>query len=228
MKKLRIILIFLMTLSVTGELFASLRKEAVHVNTESEATAFISRAGSDPEKDLLLGIVYHNLARANQGRYISLAKNHLQRSWKSTSSPLALGYLGSVITLEGSVYSRKGNVVRASAKVEEGKKLIDRAVSMDSSSLFLRFLRIGNAIGVSEASPFKRYDVARKDLDFLAGKLGMLDDRSRSLYHMYSGKVAMARNKINEALAAFERSIRSAPRAPYAVESRKMIRILEE
>jgi tetratricopeptide (TPR) repeat protein len=228
MKKYALTFSILAILFTGGGLFASLKQEAVHVNTESEAAAFIPRASSHPEKDLIMGIVYHNLARVNPGRYISRAKVHLQREWKSTSSPLALGYLGSVITLEGSVYSKQGNVVKASAKVEEGKKLIDRAVSMAPGDLFLRFLRIGNAIGVSEASPFKRYDVAKRDLDYLSAKLDQADDLTRSLYYMYRGKVAMAQNRINDALVGFERSIRNAPRSRYAAESKKMIRILEE
>lgn len=211
-------------------LYADMRMDAIGVITLNQANPVIARikARGGRYKNLYLGIVYHNLSQRNPARYLNQALAYMKKAQKTSPSPLAQGYLGSAITMEGGIYSKKGDVVKASLKVEQGTKMIDQAVKRSPGDINLRFLRIGNAIGVSEASPFKRYRVARMDLAFIKPKVRSLDNNMQSLYYYNAGKVDMAENRINQALMNFEKSIAASPASAYARDSRKMLTLLEE
>ena len=68
-------------------------------------------------------------------------------------------------------------------------------------------MRMGNGIGVSKASPFKRYDVVEIDIKYLSGKLNKMDNNAKATYYMYAGELAMAQYKVELAIENFEKVI---------------------
>ena len=179
-------------------------------------------------RDYYLGIIYHNLSRIDPEKYVQKALNHLDQAHNNTKDPLALGYYGSAVTLEGNLYEKKKKVMTAAAKVEEGFKIIDSAVNLDPDNFILRFLRLSNAIGVGEASPFKRYDIAREDLNFLEKEYASFNSETKANYHLCLGQVDFAEDRIEEAIYQFEKAIQAAPKSAYARIAMTYLEELEE
>jgi len=177
---------------------------------------------------LLLGIAYYNLCSLKQYQYLNQAMNLLDTVYKKTKNPLALGYYGSAVTLVGAQAASAKNLIVATTKVEEGSKLIDQAVQLDPNDIYIRVLRISNAVGVSESSPFNRYDIAKKDLAFLKSQESKLPDPIKSFYYLNQGKILFFEKKTNEAIDCFEKAAKIAPYSIYAKTALNLLDQLEE
>jgi tetratricopeptide (TPR) repeat protein len=232
MKKtvLACILIILMIASIASSSDDAFLIEVQKSYTEKEALKLIETAkGKKKKQKLYLGIIYHNLSAEKPEKYLDKAVEYLDQSYQESKNPLALGYYGSATTMEAGVAIKKGNFVTAAAKVEKGFELIDKSVKLDEKSVFLRFLRTENAIEVSNASPFKRYDVAKKDLEFLEKHYPSFDKESQARYHLLSGQLSLAEMEIEPAVVQFEKVLQIAPKdSIYAKKAKQFLLELEE
>lgn len=228
----QIVITFTAMILISGIAFAKvgLLQKAQSFTSVAELQAMIPTVekSKDPNKDLILGIIYHNLATAGQDQQLSKALKYTDDAFKKTKNPLAQAYYGSAITLEANVAYKKGDVATASAKLDQGSKIIDLAVQSSPNDIGIRMLRINNAISISEASPFNRYDVIRTDLAFMKTKLGSLPTDVKACYYYMSGKVAVKDKKIDDAIVFFEAAVKSAPTSVYAAQARKQLALFAE
>lgn len=110
-----------------------------------------------------LGIIYHNLGilripHASQEAFIYLEKvNKL-----SPTDYEVLAYLGSTKTM---IARDSWNPLTKMNYVNEGIRLLDRAVDRDPNNIIIRFVRINNSLSLPGL--FKRKKVAKNDLFYL-------------------------------------------------------------
>jgi hypothetical protein len=233
---IRKLLVLLLFLGLSGLLYSQSREmldKVQSVNSPGEAELLIEAINSsnDPNRDLYLGILYHNsvmFAQGNNEDYLEKALIHLKAAYEKTQDSLALGYWGSLITLESGVAASNNNVIKAAVKLDEGSNLIDQAVEEDAENINLRMLRMNNAIAVSESSPFDRYDVVKDDLEYLKTVYASLSKSNRSMVKLIEGRLALHENRINDALLCFEESIREMPGSSYALQAENYLEELEE
>jgi tetratricopeptide (TPR) repeat protein len=190
------------------------------------AIARFEREGGAKAK-LYVGIVQHNLAFGDPAM-VEAAIATLKAYWEKSGDPLALAYLGSATTMRGSILSGKGDMMGAAAAVDEGFKMMDKAVSLAPKDPAIRFLRAENGLGVAESSPFKRYDVIKQDLDALKSAFSSLSTNDQARWWLLSGRLAQATGKLGEAIKAYEQAARLAPGTPIAAEARARLAKLEE
>ncbi|MFH1825575.1 MAG: hypothetical protein ABH873_10210 [Candidatus Firestonebacteria bacterium] len=183
---------------------------------------------TDKDKDLYLGIIYHNLAIKSPEKYVKEAIQYLEKECKETKNVLARGYYGSAITIEGGLCEKKKDILTASTKVEEGLTLIDDAIKVESTNVNLRFLRLNNAIAVSLSSPFKRYNIAREDLKFLKEKYDSFSSEIKAFYHFCFAQVSFGEDKVEESIFHFEKAVSVSPNSIYAKKAKEYLKQLEE
>ncbi len=203
------------------------------VSSAEEAELLVTeiQGSKGPDKDLYLGILYHNMvlfAQVGDNTYLEKALKYNQASYEKTHNPLSLGYWGSAITLEAGAAVNKNDVLTASIKLEKGSKLIDQAVQEDSSSVGLRLLRMNNGVEVSESSPFDRYDVVKEDLEYIRPLYTTLANNVKSMVKLIEGRLALHEDRIDHALSCFEQSIREMPGSSYARLAESYLEELEE
>ncbi len=241
MKRLMVLFIFLFIGSGTVYSENTLLRKAEAINTEVTAKALIIeiKTNGGKDKELLLGIIYHNLAQANPGKYLTLALTNLLSGYNKTTNALAYGYYGSALTLEASLYTKKGkknDFIKASSEVMAGSDIIDQMVKKEPDNIDLRFLRIGNIIAVAKGSPFKRYETARKDLDYLTNLMTNTDNYTKSCLYLWSGEIYMgmnqgknaAENLTEKAIGDFEKAVDAAPDSMSAARAKTHLKELEE
>ncbi len=202
---------------------------AAAANTEAEAQAVIGRAEkSEPSSvPLVTGITRHNMAEANPARWAAVAIETLEKCAK-TGEPVALGYYGSAITLKAGLLSGKGDMMGATAALDEGFKKIDEAVRAAPGSMLLRFLRAENSVSVSERSPFARWDVAEADVAAIEKSGAALQDEDRARIETIRGRIALGKGDSAAAMRRFEAAIRAAPKSRAAAAARKLMEDFEE
>ncbi len=186
------------------------------------------QASSIAEKEIYIGILYHNLALRDTAKYAQKAVQTCKAAYEQYNSALIRAYYGSAITLTAKLANENGDIVTASAKLEEGARIIDAAVTQDPTNLNIRALRMNNAIEVSASSPFPRYDVAKQDIQYFLSRLSELDADTRSMVYYDQGIVALHDRNTQLALSAFEKSIAASPSCDYAKLARKQLALLEE
>jgi len=230
MKRAIILLaLFLATAAMASALEDKLLEAALATDNPAKAEASMAdfRARGGAKSDLYVGIVLHNMANAKPARAEESVKL-LKSYWERSGDALALGYYGSAVTLQGSFLSSKGDMMGAAAKVDEGFKLLDKAVALAPSEANLRFLRAENGLGVAEGSPFKRYDIVQADLDALKVSFDAMGPAPRAHWLLLSGRLARAKGKLADAIRLYERTIKAAPDSGYAADARKRLAALEE
>ncbi len=205
-------------------------KEAQECSSEVLAKKLIAKYKklNDPYKQLYQGIVFHNLSANGYIKYIQKAIENTKTAYDKTKYPLALGYLGSTITLQANQYYEKNDLMSALTKLDEGIKMIDKAVEEGKEDIDLRFLRINHSVGISAASPINRYDKVKEDLDFFKSKYKTLSNELKSMFHFYSGLIAKKENNYKAALSSFKKAIQCSPRSYYAISAKKSIKELEK
>lgn len=198
------------------------------LNPEEAQVLVASIDVSNPESDLYLGIIYHNIAITDTEQYVEKAEFHLGKYLKLKESSIALGYLGSVITIKASVSEAAGNFLQALTLLEEGSKMIDQAVEDSPDIINLRILRITNGYDVTRASPVERTDVLLIDLDFLKTQYDSLDQEIKCFYHLYLGRIFLDDNRIIEGITELERAVRCAPASEYGKNAYNLLLEWEE
>jgi tetratricopeptide (TPR) repeat protein len=181
----------------------------------------------DNFRELYLGIAWHNVAQSDSSQ-TDTAVALLQQGWDKTKSPLALGYLGSAITLRAGAAATAGNVAAASKDLSDGLSKIDRAVELDPKSQELRILRMVNGLSVSETSPVSRYALIKEDLALLPPQLSSMDANMQALVWYCRGKVALSDNRFDDAYKALETSVRLSPDSAYGKASKRAMWELQE
>lgn len=198
---------------------------------EAESLVKEIESSNDPNRDLYLGILYHNsvmFAQDGTEDYLEKALKHIQAAYEKTQDSLALGYWGSLITLESGAAARNNNVIKAAVKLDEGSNLIDQAVEEDAENINLRLLRMNNAVGVSESSPFDRYDVVKEDLEYVRTFYTSLSKPVKYMVKLIEGRLALHEDRIADALLCYEESIREMPGSSYARQAEVFLEELEE
>ncbi|MCP4158293.1 MAG: hypothetical protein GY757_61910 [bacterium] len=230
MKKIITILVFtlFLVLSLTAGVSQQAIQEAQACFSESAAKKLLnSYDKSNPHTNLYMGIVYLNLSNKNPGKYLAKAEEHAKKAMDSTKSPLARAYYGSTKTRQAGSFSKKGDMEKAMQYLEEGIALIDQAVSKNPTDINIRLFRLEHSWFISKASPYKRFDKMKKDLEFLVAKCSTLPAAQQSMVHYYSGQIALNENNTDNALSGFEKAIKCAPQSRYAKGARTAIDKLE-
>jgi tetratricopeptide (TPR) repeat protein len=197
--------------------------------TEEEAFKLMElvRVKGD-EVELCLGIIYHNLALDNPEKYINEALTCLEEAYSTTGSPIALAYYGSAFTILASLNESQDDLVSSLNNLEKGSGMIDDAVKMAPDIIDIRFLRLINAVIVSESSPLDRYEKAMEDILYLKERQQMLGQLSMARLYLYEGLVAVHNHRIEYALTCFEKAIREAPGTLTAMEAENNLFLWEE
>jgi hypothetical protein len=202
---------------------------AAAANTEAEAKAVISRAEKTAPSSvpLITGVTRHNLAVENPARWAAAAVESLEKCAK-TGDPVAIGYLGSAVTLKADLLSKEGNMMGAAVALDEGFRKMDEAVLAAPGSVILRFLRAENSVSVSENSPFARWDVAEADVAVIEKSGALLPAEDRARIQTIRGRIALGKGDAAAAMRCFEAAIRTAPSSHSAVTARKIMEDFEE
>jgi tetratricopeptide (TPR) repeat protein len=206
-----------------------LLEKALGNYTEQEGLTFIKELkAAGKQVDLYIGIVYHNLSMSNPEKYASLALIHLEAAYENGNSNLALGYWGSALTIRAGIAAAGGDIGNAMTDLELGVQKIDAALANDASNITLRFLRIINSIELKESSPLNRLDLAKEDIRYLKTHYDTFVDSYKSLYKLCEGKLALAENRIQDALSCLEQAIQLNPQSAAAREAQAILLEWEE
>ena len=186
-------------------------KRAVNADTLRECRELLAEAGDgdDAVSRTIRGILYHNMSHLGDADAGERAEAELE----GIASAAALGYLGSLKTIEGRSLKDAGKLLKARKVVLEGLDLIDRAVERFPDDVYLRLLRVENGLAVSAESPIKRYKVIEKDLDYLMDHPGLQDAEDRSKLLCLAGMMYQGTRKKAEAEEHFARAFEAAPRS---------------
>ena len=205
----------------------SILSVAASVKSESEWKKMMEGLSTaDTYYELYSGIALHNICRDNselQKKAIEILEN----SYKHSSSPLALGYLGSVVTMQGGTASLNGNLITATTSLAKGISLIDEAISTQPDSVHLRFLRLFNSLDVSDSSPVSRMKEDESDIDWLSGHLNGVE-KDEALLLLARGRLALARGEYDDAFTFLEKTIMTAPGSTAAAQADDLLWLLEE
>ncbi len=197
---------------------------------EEHATALLEQveAGNAPQKTLFLGILYHNLMVLDPAKHEAKALQYAKAAAEESAGALTQVILGSVTTLQGEIAVDKGDVVMASAKIDEGFKLMDAAVKGDPDNRNARMFRLANALEVSKRSPFPRYDIAQTDLDYLETFNESYSPGMRSFLQLCAGRLALHHNRVDDAIGLLEKALRLAPQSASGRRAQQFLDELEE
>ncbi|MDR2601444.1 MAG: hypothetical protein LBC53_03195 [Spirochaetaceae bacterium] len=179
-----------------------------------------------PASDIEAGIECHDLAQTAPEGNIDRGKALLAPL--INEYPLAKGYYGSLLTMEGGYYEKRNNVIRAMALLDEGTRMIDSAVMEAPDLLDLRMLRMINSYEISVQSPVNRYGVMKTDIDWLDSHRNQMNEVLTGMTELYKGLYYLKARRLNEAIAAFEACIRASPNSAEAVEAEKQLRRYNE
>jgi len=201
-------------------------KMATSTMSVQEAADMLERLEGKKGADVTLtrGILIHNMCAAGKTGRIEEGKQILE----NIKSPLSQGYYGSIVTLEGGIASKNGNLLKATQKVQKGFDLIDAAVKNDPENITLRVLRLENSLGVVRGSPFKRDDVLTTDSTFLVGKAAIQPAEVQAHIYYLAGDAAFEIGNLNDAFVYLENAIRSDPKSVYARKADDLLWQLEE
>jgi tetratricopeptide (TPR) repeat protein len=181
---------------------------------------------ADPADDIKEGIRYHDLAQTEPEGNIDRGKALLAPL--IAGYPLAKGYYGSLLTLEGGYYAKQNNVLRAMALLDEGTGMIDAAVREAPGLLDLRMLRMINSYELSVQSPVNRHDIMKTDIDWLDAHRNQMNSVLTGMAELYKGLYLLKNRRLAEAIAAFEECIRASPNSTEAAEAEKQLRRYSE
>jgi tetratricopeptide (TPR) repeat protein len=218
---------------ILGSIFSlpadTLLEKALGNYTEQEGLTFIKELkAAGKQADLYAGLVYHNLALNCPEKYVDLAITHLKAAYENGNSNLALGYWGSALTIRAGIAAAGGDIGNAMTDLEQGVQKIDAALTNDTANITLRFLRIINSIKLKKNSPLDRLELAKEDMRYLQTYYGKFNNSSKSLYKLCEGKIALAENRIQDALSCLEQAIKLCPQSATAREAQAVLAELEE
>ena len=219
----RIIAALLLLLFTAGlQASADPLKRAVNADSVRECRELLAQAGSarDAASRTIRGILYHNMSHLGDSYFIEEAQAELE----GLSSPLALGYLGSLKTIAARRLKDGGKLLKARRMILDGLDLIDQTVNRFPNDTDLRLLRVENGLAVSQKSPIKRYKVIKKDLEYLIDHpaLQKPDERSKVLY--FAGMVHRDTRKNAEAEQYFSRAFQAAPQGRWGRKAQALLK----
>lgn len=176
------------------------------------------------EKDNAIkkGIEFHNsvseLGEEAVNNSLILLKPYIE------NDPIACAYYGSSLTIKANFCSEKDPLL-ALKYLEEGSSYIDAAINMDKNNIQVRCVRLVNGINISKASPYKRYSIIEKDMEYLLqdSVLNVCDKTLQSMIYLYSGILKIEQNLIEDALDLFDLAIEVDPEGLNAKEAKLML-----
>lgn len=218
------------TKTVLAQDYYSILQNIIDTDDESQLLSIVEKwqKTNDEISPLFIGIAYHNLALIDSEKYSKLAVEWLEKYKGAKFTSICMAYKGSAITLIGNALAKKKDFIGASARLNEGFKLIDKAVNLDPENIIIRFLRSENGMEITESTPFNRSKEVEQDLNFLSTKLTSFSPLSRAQYYLLLGRLKIYQKKIAEAIAALKMVIKEAPDSKYAKKARQLLAKLED
>ncbi|MFN3411370.1 MAG: tetratricopeptide repeat protein, partial [Exilispira sp.] len=215
----------LLTKNVLAQDYYTILQNIIDTDDESQLLSIVEKwqKSNDENASLFVGIAYHNLALLDSEKYSKLSIEWLEKYKGSKFTYICMAYKGSAITLIANALSKKKDFIGASAKLNEGFKLLDKAVNLDPENIIIRFLRSENGMEITESTPFNRSKEVEQDLNFLSTKLTSLTSLSRAQYYLLLGRLKIYQKKIAEAIAALKMVIKEAPDSKYAKRARQLL-----
>lgn len=228
MKNFKLIVLFLLTAAaIFGEEIYSDIAQGDY--STKEGLLLIERWESIDNTELARGIVYHNICETDLNpEWIEKSLELLSQVYTKTGNPLALGYLGSAMTVKAGYQYENNQILKSVANLDEGAKKIDMAISLDTENVSLRFLRLINAIEVSESSPVSRDKVIEEDISYLVENASSLSSDEQGMLYYYKGRYLLNGDKIDEGLSSLEQSIRKSPGSSSGKLARELLLMWEE
>lgn len=207
---------------------ADLLSAAAAAETKTEMETLLGNVNNQDEYyNLYSGIALHNICREDS-ELQNTAVNLLKSSYEDTASPIALGYLGSVTTMQAGTASAEGRMIAATSSLSKGISLIDQALVEMPDSVYLRFLRVFNSFDVSESSPVSRIETAENDIKWLSEHMNGAGKENEALLYLAKARLALAKDDYDNAFGFFEKTMAAAPGSKAAEKADKLLWYLEE
>jgi hypothetical protein len=227
----RIIALLIVALSAAAAAQADdpfvVRAAAAWNKKDGDAVIAAAVRESPASVPIVTGIVRHNLAVADPRAWAASAIEALTSAAKG-GDPIAIAYQGSALTLRAGLKSAAGDVAGASADLEAGFTLLDKAVQKAPDILTLRFLRAENAASTSEQSPFNRWDIAAQDAADIDAHAALLSKAELASLELLKARIALGKGNTEEGLRGLEAAIKLDPGSRTAETARAMLADLEE
>jgi tetratricopeptide (TPR) repeat protein len=239
MKKLIFALLLIVVWSLASSPFPAKKSQSLTDHWLSQAFACHTPEGAaellpkleklaTADKYLYLGIVCHNLAANGLNEYIPKAVDYCRQAIEKIPSPLALGYLGSMLTLQASEDFRKNDMQAALQNLQEGIQHLDAGVAQAPQNIPLRMLRIENSFALTQSSPFNREDKIKEDMAFLKLTYDSLPAELRSFFHLKEAQLYLKNKNIDLAAQSFEKAIQAAPASGNARQAKEELAKIEK
>lgn len=178
-------------------------------------------------EDIQKAIALHDIAGKGNVNAVEECKKLLEPYLEK--NVIAMGFYGSAITIEAGIVSEK-NPFKALDLLGEGSGYIDKAVEKEPENEEIRILRLANGIEVSAESPYKRYSVIRKDVEFFEDEKHMknLDDETKAYVYLNMGLYKTEEGDFETALEYFEAAAESKPGSKSAKKAEELLALYEE
>ncbi|MCR4422644.1 MAG: hypothetical protein GYA61_03655 [Spirochaetales bacterium] len=225
-----LIFLFVCSINCYAEDPINIIEKIIDTEEEQDLLKFVElyKSSNDENAPLYVGLAYHNLSLIDSIKYSSFAVDWLLKYNGKKFYSIALAYRGSAVTLVANALSKKGNLIGAASKLDEGFKLMDKAIKEDSSNIIIRFLRAENGIEITETTPFDRSKIVEEDLNFLKDKLTNFSNLQKAQYYLILGRLKIYQKKIPEAISALKQVIKEAPDSKYAKKAKQLLAKLED
>lgn len=178
-------------------------------------------------ENLKKGIVLHDEAGKGNEKALVECKNILEPY--INENMIARAYYGSVVTIEAG-FVAEANPFKALELLESGSKYIDEAVAGEPDNVVLRVLRLANGISVSATSPYKRYFVIQKDVNFFENekRMSVLDNETKAYVYLNMGLFKIEEGDLDAALDYLDMAVEIAPDSTAGKEAAKTLNRYEE
>lgn len=178
--------------------------------------------------DFYQGMVYHQMALQSFEPFASNAVVSLRRSVTNVTNGIRLAWLGSALGLEGAAFYHSGEDRLSALRVEEGGILLDRAVTLNPTDIYIRFLRLESGIFTGRFSIYKRYRIIENDIVFLLWKRDRMTLEEQARVYELAGELShlVGRPK-RKVLDYLDRAIDTAPDSVSAARAMRYLDQLE-
>lgn len=227
MKVLIVVILFIVSIPVWSHSTAV--QKAMKSDSREVGLSLLEEFNNEDGAELARGIVYHNLCwNEDNIDWLNNSINLLTQAYEKDKNSLALGFLGSAITIRASFEYENNDVLKSLNSLEEGAKIIDKAVNASPESSDIRILRLINSVEVMESSPINRKKEIEVDIDFLQNRADQMEKDSLAELLYYKARYEIFIEDIDSALLSLEQSIRSSPNSKIGTLAQDLLLEWEE
>ncbi|MDC7127233.1 MAG: hypothetical protein PQJ46_16845 [Spirochaetales bacterium] len=202
--------------------------KASNIESEKDMNNFLAALDKkNPCYEIYYGICLHNISRTD-AEIAAKAVDVLEAAYEKTENPIALGYLGSAISIKAGIASEAGNFISATGLLSKGLNKLDEAVNLMPDSDTLRFLRIFNSFDVTETSPVSRIKFVREDIAWMEKRMEGSPKSEIAYLSLAKGKLDLIDKDYDAAFAHLEDAIKTAPESSAAKQADEILWELEE